>query len=205
MDELFGEYTGPVDDLVLRRGDGVVAYNLAVVLDDAAQGVDQVVRGDDLLASAPRQSYLAHLLGPTRGQLRPRPARAQCAGFPVGEAGRRRHPHRPARPGSHAGGRADRARGVPGARRTWGGRFAAGAVAAVRSRPAAAAAVDRRSHELVSCRLVAAIAVLVGCPGDRLHHRSPPVRRPADEIGPVYANPGSKIFRSSWPCSAACC
>ena len=62
-DGLAGDYTGAVDDLVLRRGDGVVAYNLAVVVDDAAQGVDQVVRGDDLLSSAPRQSYLAHLLG----------------------------------------------------------------------------------------------------------------------------------------------
>jgi glutamyl-tRNA synthetase len=58
-----GEVTGAVDDLVLRRGDGVVAYNLAVVVDDAAAGVDQVVRGDDLLSSAPRQAHLAHLLG----------------------------------------------------------------------------------------------------------------------------------------------
>ena len=56
-------YTGVVDDVVLRRGDGVWAYNLAVVVDDAAQGVDQVVRGEDLLTSAPRQAYLAHLLG----------------------------------------------------------------------------------------------------------------------------------------------
>lgn len=62
-DELVGTWSGPVDDLVLRRGDGVPAYNLAVVVDDAAQGVDQVVRGDDLLASAPRQAYLAALLG----------------------------------------------------------------------------------------------------------------------------------------------
>ena len=52
-----------VDDLVLRRGDGVPAYNLAVVVDDAAQGVDQVVRGDDLLSSSPRQAYLGALLG----------------------------------------------------------------------------------------------------------------------------------------------
>jgi glutamyl-tRNA synthetase len=62
-DLLHGNYTGVVDDLVLRRGDGVPAYNLAVVVDDAAQGVDQVVRGDDLLSSAPRQAYLGALLG----------------------------------------------------------------------------------------------------------------------------------------------
>lgn len=62
-DELHGRYTGAVDDLVLRRGDGIPAYNLAVVVDDAAQGIDQVVRGDDLLSSAPRQAYLAGLLG----------------------------------------------------------------------------------------------------------------------------------------------
>lgn len=58
-----GEYTGAVDDFVLRRGDGVMAYNLAVVVDDAFSGVDQICRGDDLLPSAPRQAYLAHLLG----------------------------------------------------------------------------------------------------------------------------------------------
>jgi glutamyl-tRNA synthetase len=62
-DVLHGEYTGLVDDFVLRRGDGVPAYNLAVVVDDAAYGVDQVVRGDDLLSSSPRQAYLATLLG----------------------------------------------------------------------------------------------------------------------------------------------
>lgn len=62
-DRWAGEVTGPVDDLVLRRGDGVVAYNLAVVVDDADAGVDQVVRADDLLSSAPRQAHLAQLLG----------------------------------------------------------------------------------------------------------------------------------------------
>lgn len=62
-DTLHGEVAGAVDDLVLRRGDGVPAYNLTVVLDDAHQHVDQVVRGDDLLSSAPRQAYLAQLLG----------------------------------------------------------------------------------------------------------------------------------------------
>lgn len=64
-DVLLGEYTGDVDDFILRRGGQTPdwAYNLAVVVDDGAQGIDQVVRGDDLLSSAPRQAYLAQLLG----------------------------------------------------------------------------------------------------------------------------------------------
>lgn len=62
-DVLHGDYTGDVDDFVLLRGDGTPAYNLAVVVDDAAFGIDQVVRGDDLLSSAPRQAYLAGRLG----------------------------------------------------------------------------------------------------------------------------------------------
>jgi len=63
QDERHGTVSRPVDDFVLLRNDGVPAYNLTVVVDDAAQGVDQVVRGDDLLTSAPRQAYLASLLG----------------------------------------------------------------------------------------------------------------------------------------------
>ena len=54
---------GEVDDFVVRRGDGAFAYNLAVVVDDADMGVDQVVRGDDLLDSTPRQAWLARALG----------------------------------------------------------------------------------------------------------------------------------------------
>jgi glutamyl-tRNA synthetase len=62
-DRLAGRYTGAVDDVVLARADGVPAYNLAVVVDDAAQHVSQVVRGDDLLSSTPRQLLLQRLLG----------------------------------------------------------------------------------------------------------------------------------------------
>ncbi len=62
-DLLHGEVTGTVDDFVIRRNDGVPAYNLAVVVDDAEAGIDQVVRGEDLLPSAVNQAFLASLLG----------------------------------------------------------------------------------------------------------------------------------------------
>jgi glutamyl-tRNA synthetase len=62
-DRLAGRFEGVVDDVVLQRNDGVPAYNLAVVVDDELQGITEVVRGDDLLSSTPRQMHLQQLLG----------------------------------------------------------------------------------------------------------------------------------------------
>lgn len=62
-DALHGAVAGSVDDFVIARNDGIPAYNLAVVVDDAEAGVEQVVRGDDLMSSTPRQVFLSELLG----------------------------------------------------------------------------------------------------------------------------------------------
>lgn len=68
VDRVRGAITRPTDDIVLRRNDGVPAYHVAVVVDDDDQGVEEVVRGDDLLDATPSQAHLLDLLG------RPRPA-----------------------------------------------------------------------------------------------------------------------------------
>ena len=68
VDRLHGVVTRPADDVVLRRNDGVPAYHVAVVVDDDDQGVEEVVRGHDLLEATPSQAHLLDLLG------RPRPA-----------------------------------------------------------------------------------------------------------------------------------
>jgi glutamyl-tRNA synthetase len=59
---LTGRLEDVVDDFVVRRNDGVPGYQLAVVADDAAQGVGEVVRGADLIDSTPRQILLQRLL-----------------------------------------------------------------------------------------------------------------------------------------------
>ena len=130
-DRLHGPQEGVVDDFVVRRNDGAPAYNLAVVVDDAWQQIGEVVRGDDLLETTPRQLFLAGLLGveppahahvplvarPGRGTARQAPRRRDAR-----RGGRR---HRRRLDGAHArpAARDDRRRA---ARRLRSGRAPAG-------------------------------------------------------------------------------
>jgi len=52
-----------IDDFTVRRSDGIYSYQLAVVVDDAFQGITDIVRGGDLIDSTPRQMHLQKLLG----------------------------------------------------------------------------------------------------------------------------------------------
>ena len=87
VDRWRGAVTHRVDDIVLRRNDGVAAYHLAVVVDDDDQGVAEVVRGDDLLAATSSQALLLDLLA------RPRPqwAHVPLVRGPDGERLAKRH------------------------------------------------------------------------------------------------------------------
>ena len=86
-DRVLGYQEGQTDDFVVRRNDGAPAYQLAVVVDDADQGVGEVVRGADLVDSAPRQILLQRLLGlPT-----PRYAHVSLVLGPDGERLAKRH------------------------------------------------------------------------------------------------------------------
>ncbi len=86
-DLLLGPVDGRADDVVVRRNDGVPAYHLAVVVDDAAQSVGIVVRGDDLATATPSQLHLQRQLGLPQ----PRYAHVPLVLGPTGERLAKRH------------------------------------------------------------------------------------------------------------------
>ncbi|CAN5187780.1 tRNA glutamyl-Q(34) synthetase GluQRS [soil metagenome] len=86
-DRMLGYREGGSDDFVIRRNDGSPAYQLTVVVDDAEQGIDEVVRGDDLADSTPRQIILHRMLGLPE----PRYAHVPLVFGPDGERLAKRH------------------------------------------------------------------------------------------------------------------
>lgn len=90
-DRLLGPAEGVVDDLVVRRNDGAPAYNLAVVVDDAAQDIGEVVRGADLAETTPRQVLLGRLLGSWAPGREPRFAHVPLVLGPDGARLAKRH------------------------------------------------------------------------------------------------------------------
>ncbi|MNZ75878.1 Glutamyl-Q tRNA(Asp) synthetase [compost metagenome] len=90
IDRVQGEYRQhlgrEVGDFIIRRRDGLHAYQLAVVIDDAWQGVTDIVRGADLLDSTPRQLYLQELLGVTQPRYLHVPLIIQPDGHKLGKS-----------------------------------------------------------------------------------------------------------------------
>ena len=142
-----------VGDFVVKRADGLFAYQLAVVVDDAAQGITDVVRGADLIASTPRQILLQRRLGFATPSYLHVPIAIDAAGRQAFEA----DPRRAAAGGPAAGARRGVALPRSAAARRLGNagddrRVLAWAVARVESGATAAAADAARAARIPAAR-----------------------------------------------------